>query len=105
MILEIDMNDPDYSYSKRVIYSSSENNTYLLYYGENFDQKGRLHRSDGVLVECANPKTFFRSWYGTLRLDNLSGHSTVMLMDPKLTEDVNVPLSAFSMKYLLGKAR
>ncbi|MDY6862760.1 MAG: DUF1329 domain-containing protein [Thermodesulfobacteriota bacterium] len=104
MILEI-KNEPDYAYSKRVIYSSSENNTYLLYNGENFDQKGRLHRSDVILVQFADPETFYRSWHGTLRMDNLSGHSTVMLMYPDLTNKVNIPLSAFTMKYLLGQAR
>ncbi|MDY6861439.1 MAG: DUF1329 domain-containing protein [Thermodesulfobacteriota bacterium] len=102
--LEVIMNDPDYAYSRRVIYASPENNTYCLYYGENYDQKGRLWRGDVLLVQATNPAVGARLWYGTLKVDHLTQHSTVMDMYPSL-KGMPVSQNNFTIKYLITKAR
>ncbi len=103
-ILEVDMNDKDYVYGKRVIYAEKEDGTFSLYGGENYDQKGRLWRSWTQIVQAQDIKTLFRCWWGFLITDHLTGHSTMLPMYPKL-RDVLVPQEVFTIRGLLRRAK
>jgi len=49
-VIEVMINDPDYVYSKRILYADAvppleKGGDTLIYWGENFDQKGRLWKA------------------------------------------------------------
>ncbi|MDY6863096.1 MAG: DUF1329 domain-containing protein [Thermodesulfobacteriota bacterium] len=103
-ILEVDMNDKDYVYKKRVIYAEKEDGTFSLYGGENYDQKGRMWRSWTQIVQAQDIKTLFRCWWGFLITDHLTSHSTMLPMYPKL-RDVVVSQEVFTIRGLLKRAK
>lgn len=104
-ILEVDINDPKYAYSKRVVYVEKQRLTGGLYGGEMYDQKGRLWRGNDMIVHWVMPDTFDGNCYYSIRyIDHLSGHSTLMPMksifaDPKARPEI------FSFRYLLREAK
>ncbi|MDY6862046.1 MAG: DUF1329 domain-containing protein [Thermodesulfobacteriota bacterium] len=102
-ILEIFMNDPGYAYSKRVYYVEKEDKTATIYSAEFYDLKGRLWRIQPMIVKYFNSKTGQRYWLGGNYKDNLSGHSTIVPMYPRIGE--RVPLEAFTVRGLLRIAR
>src|SRR3990172_11587231 len=57
-VLEVMLNDPDYVYSKRMIYVDAvpldQGGRYNAYWGENFDQKGRLWKANGYMAQTLN---------------------------------------------------
>lgn len=114
-VLEIMINDPDYIYSKRVIYIDAnpldEGGTYLLYWGEQYDQKGRLWKANGQGAP-AN-KNGFKNLFDWVYINVLSNHYTVMdgypayVLEEKEFNKV-FPLNedrSFSIKGLLRSAR
>jgi len=66
-ILEIKINDPNYVYSKRVMHIDAcpfeENGTFLLYWGEQYDQKGRLWRANGNCAPSSTKDGFNDMWF------------------------------------------
>jgi len=89
-ILEVNINDPDYIYSKRVIsvdsapYDSSQfgpttegGAPMVLGWDEAYDQGGRVHRANGIVAYGENP-VGFRQMLGHLYMDNLRDHYSIM---------------------------
>ncbi|MDY6863824.1 MAG: outer membrane lipoprotein-sorting protein, partial [Thermodesulfobacteriota bacterium] len=109
-ILEVYPNDPDYTYSRRMIYVSKDRAGYEgfdLPYGENYDQKGRLFR----IAHCGRMKflSYKNNWcmdccYGYIYGNYLNKHNTVMNHTP-IWQDPDCTVKSFTMKALIGAAR
>ncbi len=114
--LEIIMNDPNYAYSKRVLYIDGvpldQGGSFLLFAGDTYDQKGRLWKctdhaafyADAQLKEGL--RSFMRHWIINCQTD----HITVMPTPPGYSsENFNkiYPLKDenFTIKGLLKKAQ
>ncbi|MDY6862557.1 MAG: DUF1329 domain-containing protein, partial [Thermodesulfobacteriota bacterium] len=106
-ILEVQLNDPDYAYSKR-IYFTEDDGTAGIAYGEAYDQKGRFWRCNYIYIHrYIEPETLHRNYYGCMFKDVISGHSSAMPTDPV---DLNlskvfIPEEYFTVRGLLRKAR
>ncbi|MDY6862133.1 MAG: DUF1329 domain-containing protein [Thermodesulfobacteriota bacterium] len=103
-ILVIFTNDSDYAYSRRILYIEKTDKTCSLYGGDFYDQKGRLWRNVGPIIQASDPETLFRCWWGVLIADHISGHSSTAYMSPKL-RNILVPLDVFTIKGLLKRAK
>ena len=115
--LEIIMNDPNYAYSKRILYIDgvplNKGGSFLLYGGDTYDQKGRLWKGSDHAAFYADPglkerlRSFIRHWVINYQTD----HITVMHTPPGYTAknfDKFYPVDqeeAFSIKSLLKRAR
>jgi len=112
-VLEIMINDPDYVYSKRVIYIDAvpvdQGGSYRPYWGEAYDQKGRVWRCSGYATPAANKEGFVNLFnWGFVNYQ--TDHYTVMNGYPAYLKgfDETFPLKedeAFSIKGLLKRAR
>ncbi|MDY6861599.1 MAG: DUF1329 domain-containing protein [Thermodesulfobacteriota bacterium] len=104
-ILQYNINDPAYAYSKRVVYVEKEKPTADLYGGECYDQKGRFWRTCGLIPHAKDSKTFDANcWYGCLYMDHISRHTTLLDMYPVFADPEATP-EAFSIRHLLKEAR
>ena len=112
-VLEIMINNPDYVYSKRIIYVDAvpldQGGSYLLYWGEEYDQKGRLWKANGQGAPAAN-KEGFKNLFLWMYMNCQTDHYTVMDGYPAYVKgfDKTFPLKedeAFSIKGLLKRAR
>jgi hypothetical protein len=74
--LQMTQLDPNYIYSKRIIYIDKE--TFLSSLSANYDQKGRLHRTQ-IYTRTFMPDIAQLSSYGmyTLQFDHIDQHSTI----------------------------
>jgi len=113
-VLEIMINDPDYIYSKRVVYIDStppgQGGRYVPYWGEMYDQKGRLWKAGSCTGRIVS-NGGFESMLGYIWMNCQTGHYTSMSgRSPYLGKDFNknFPLdedAAFSIKGLLKRVR
>ncbi len=115
-VLEIMMNDPNYAYSKRILYIDAvpfdQGGSYLLYWGEGYDQKGRLWKANGVGSPAVN-KEGFRGFFNWEVMNYQTNHYTVTDGDNDYMKgrehfDKTFPLKeedVFSIKGLLKRAR
>ncbi|HLA29382.1 MAG TPA: DUF1329 domain-containing protein [Syntrophales bacterium] len=112
-VLEIMLNDPDYVYSKRIIYVDAvpvdQGGSCLLYWGEQYDQKGRLWKANGQGAPGGN-KEGFKCLFNWMYMNYQTDHYTVMDGYPAYVKgfDQAFPLKeedAFSIKGLLKRAR
>ena len=112
-VLEIMLNDPDYVYSKRIIYVDAvplkEGGCYLLYWGEQYDQKGRLWKAGGQGAPAAN-KEGFKNMFHWMCINYQIDHYTAMNAYPTYVKGFaeTIPLKeeeTFSIKGLLKRAR
>ena len=108
-VLEVMINDPNYVYSKRVLYVDGvpleQGGTYLLYWGEEYDQKGRMFKANGQIAPASN-KEGFKNLFNWLYMNCLTDHYTFIDGYPAYHEDD--PLKeeeVFSIKGLLKRAR
>ena len=106
IVLELMTNNPDYVYSKRIIYVDAvpleEGGTFILYWGDQYDQKGRLWKSNGQGAPTDNGKGF-KNLFAWLYMNCQSNHYTIMDGYP---EYCNLdPSKSFSIKGLLRMAR
>jgi hypothetical protein len=102
-VLEVNINDPSYVYSKRVLYADKEDGFFTIYYGLFYDQRGRLFRSWSMSFFW-DPKTHYMMWQQVIIHDHLSDHYTVVSMigipnDPVMTKD------KFTIRWLIRRAR
>lgn len=116
LVLEITLNNPNHVYSKRIIYIDGvpldQGGTYLLYWGEQYDRKGRLWRANGQGAPSDNSKGF-KNMYNWVYMNALTSHYTVMDVTPayELGEEKfskTFPLDEdkeFTIKGLLRRAR
>ena len=114
-VLEVMINNPDYAYSKRMLYVDGvpldQGGSYLLYYCEGYDQKGRLWKAGGNMPG-AN-KEGFKNLFGWLSMNSQSDHYTAMDGYPayvvngfdKNTFSQKYDEEVFSIKGLLKRAR
>ena len=102
-ILEIFPNDPDYVYSKRVVFVEKQRKIGNGYGINTYDQKGRLCRSQITILGWSLPS--FNSYGGYASYHNLFNmHSTVL--DAHWTDpDHSLKPEHFSFKWLLKHAR
>ncbi len=105
-IMEIKTNDPDYIYTKRILYLDStpieKGGTFMIYWGEEYDQKGRLWKANGQGAPSDNGKGF-KNLYAWMYMNYQANHYTVMYGHP---EYPNLePTKAFGIKGLLRMAR
>ena len=110
-ILDVYPNDPDYIYSKRVIYVDKEGQTFALFGAHEYDQKGRIWRSLSQIIPSVYPdKHHFGNnigagtWWGSTYFDHISGHSSIYDMFP-IFDDPECTPGLFSIKGLLKEAR
>ena len=115
-VLEIMINDPNYVYSKRVLYVDAvppdQGGCYLLYWGEQYDQKGRLWKANGH-VAPAGSKEGFKNLFNWVYMNCQTDHYTLIDGFPTFPTYVKDRLAisslteeeAFSIKGLLKKAR
>ncbi len=112
-VLEIMTNNPDYVYSKRVIYVDATppplDRNYILYWGEQYDQKGRLWKATGQ-VATSTSKDGFKGTFNHMAMNCQTNHYTLLdafqAYDNGL--DKTFPLdedAAFSIKGLLRTVR
>ena len=111
-VLEIMINNPDYVYSKRIIYvdaSPPPDRNYILYWGEQYDQKGRLWKATGQ-VAVSTSKDGFKGTFNHIAMNCQNDHYTLLdafqAYDNGL--DKTFPLDedeAFSIKGLLRTIR
>ena len=112
-VLEIMNNDPEYAYSKRVIYIDAvpvdQGGSYRPYWGEAYDQKGRVWRANGYAAPAAN-KEGFVNLFNWVFMNPQSDHYTLLDGYPAYVKDFDkaFPIKedeAFSIKGLLKRAR
>jgi len=114
-VLEIMLNDPNYVYSKRILYVDGvpvdQGGTYLLYWGEQYDQRDRLWRANGQGAPSDNGKGFknLYNWiYMNVMTDHYTGMDGAPAYDPEEVFKKTFPLDekkAFTIKGLLRRAR
>ena len=111
-VLEIMLNDPDYAYSKRNVYFDAvpldQGGEYYAYWGEQYDQKGRLWKACGMFP--GGNKKGFKGLFFAVYLNYQTDHYTVMDGVPAYVKDFDktFPLKedeCFSIKGLLKRAR
>ena len=112
-VLEIMINDPEYAYSKRVIYIDDvpvdQGGSYRPYWGEAYDQKGRVWRASGEAARSASKEGFVNLFnWGVM--NHQTDHYTLLDGYPAYVKDFDkaFPLKeedAFSIKGLLKRAR
>ena len=112
-VMEIMMNDPDYAYSKRMLYIDgvplSQGGRFFIYWGEGYDQKGRLWRSNGTGAPAQN-KEGMQNLFNWGFLNPQTDHFTAMDGIPSYVKDFDKihPLKdeeCFNIKGLLRLVR
>ena len=112
-VLEIMINSPEHVYSKRMLYidatSVDQGGSYFCYWGEAYDQKGRVWRVNGAAPRGGNKEGYINlfNWEFT---NYQTDHYTVLDGYPAYVKDFDktFPLKeedAFSIKGLLKRAR
>ena len=106
-MLEVIVNNPDYMYSRRILYiDATPEGNWTIYWGENYDQAGRLWRALGVTPiahETWEGKSGFRNLYGFVITNVLNNHFSNPVGDPKFYS--LDPIKAFSIKEVLKGSR
>ena len=105
-VLEIKLNDPGYVYSKRVVYGDAMG-IWLLYWGEQYDLKGRLWRANGQWGPSEDGKGF-KNLFGWMYMNHMQRHYTVMYGYPYYGLPMFKPLdesSSFTIQGLLKRVR
>ena len=103
-VLDINIEDPEYIYSKRVLYLEKQRLTGGGYYLNTFDRQGRLYRGQMYWASWVRPPLYLPDVWGA-RYDNyLSGHHTHLegffkQAAPECKQEV------FSFRYLLKRSR
>jgi len=111
-VLEIMINNPDYAYSKRVLYVDAvpldQGGCYMLYWGEFYDQKGRLLKAGGQGPIAANKEGFKCMFHG-MYMNYQTDHYTLLDGYPSYVKDFDKihPLKedAFTIRGMLQRAR
>lgn len=91
LVLDIITNDPNYMYSRRRLYvdATTEGN-WIIWWGENFDQRGRMWRALGVTPVAHLRGTTpdlqkirgFRNLWGYVITNEITHHYTIAVGDP-----------------------
>jgi hypothetical protein len=94
--------DPNYVYSKRIYYIDKE--TFECVYNENYDQKGRLYRTQYYAGLSFFPECGMFNIYGgvPVQRDHIDLHSSISTI---VSFPVVWPRSRFSMSYLTKRGK
>lgn len=111
-VVEVVINDPDYVYSKRILYVDStpleKGGRFYFYWGEHYDQRGRLFRASGQVQLGAN-REGFQGPIAYMSMNYLTNHYTLMDGYSFYIKDFDrvFPLSGevFTLRGLLRRAR
>ena len=104
-ILVVDIGDPDYMYSKRVIAVEKQRKTAVVHGFDGYDQRGRLMRSQEAVVNAMMPKTYENAiWRCGKFINHLTGHTTIMPFETIFADPENNP-NVFTFRYLLRGSR
>jgi hypothetical protein len=74
-VLQLTQLDPNYIYSKRILYIDKE--SFTLLFTENYDQKGRLYRTHENF-HAFHPEQGMFHWWAMLGMDHVDLHSHIM---------------------------
>jgi len=101
-VLEV-REEPGYAYSRRTVYAEVEPLTFQVSGGEAYDQRGRWWRASAMYPHAPEAKTgeLWGFWYYNYQ-NAITGHQTFMNLGPQTAD---VPYEAFTIKWLLRKAR
>ncbi len=102
-VLEVNINDPNYVYSKRVLYVDKEDGLFTIYYSQMYDQQGRLFRTWNISFFW-DPVKHYMMWALALTHNYLSDHSTSVIMDG-IPNDPEMTADRFTIRWLIGRAR
>lgn len=105
-LLEINTNDPDYAYSKRLLYISRDSGSFNLPYGEYYDQKGRLFRTSHVHHAFSKHEGDWYSnvAYGYIWRNHVNEHSSILNQYP-IWHDPECTIDRYTIRGLLKIAR
>ena len=95
-VIEMNQLDSTYIYSKRVYYVDKE--TFLIFGGEYYDQKGRLWRTYNTMY-AYSPETGIFWWLAATYFDHIDVHSTIE--QDFMTVSHNSDRSEFSARRLM----
>ena len=105
-VLEIEENDPDYMYSKRIMYMEKLRGTFVGHAQECFDQKGRLYRMHFPVINSmvGAPTYSNKGWHVGGFTNMTTWHSTHVPqegthLDPEIQQDI------FSFRWILKRTR
>jgi len=109
-VLEIFPNDPEYLYSKRVVYLEAQRLNGSGYYLDTYDQRGRLYRQQVYLNRYLDDELHTPSSFGARYTNLMSGHFTHIVMEyPGLRvgrhREVRISAADFNFRWLLRHAR
>ena len=103
-VMEINIDDPDYMYSRRIIYIDREEGNYTIYWGEEYDQRGRKWRANGQGAVSDNGEGL-RLGYAWIYMNCLTNHYTAFDIKPAPDFTPLNPARVFTFKGLLRRAR
>ena len=111
-VLEIMTNNPDYAYSKRVVFVNStpldQGGAFQPYWAEEYDQRGRLWKANGQGAEALQKEGLIYYLFNWVYMNCQTNHYTVMDGYPDYFEDFDkkYPLKEglFTIKGLLKRA-
>ena len=103
-VLEIMINDSNYMYSRRVLYVDKEEGNYTIYWGEGYDQRGRMGRANGHAAP-SDKGNGLRNLYAWLWINCITDHYTALDMRPAPSHEPLDAAKTFSFKALLKGAR
>ncbi|MDY6861875.1 MAG: DUF1329 domain-containing protein, partial [Thermodesulfobacteriota bacterium] len=107
-LLEIQMNDPEHVYLKRIFYMDNESRMGITYYADGYDMKGRLWRGGTCgNVQYIEPGHWIQNWVTGIYRDQLTGHSSVLDFDlvNSVLHEVRIPMEWFTVRGLLKQCR
>lgn len=106
LVLEININDPDYIYSKRVYYMEKQRLTAVGYALDAYDQRNRLYRTHSMVIPTmvGGPTYAGKGWHGDRGDNVISGHNTVMF-HRATHANPDIRMEHFSFRKLLKEAR
>jgi len=103
-VLEVYINDPEYLYSKRVIYMEKQRLVGVGYYLNTYDQKGRLHRSEIYWNTFEMAPTYYHNQFGISCANHLADHRT-FLNSVFLQNYQGIRPKDFSFRWLLRQVK
>ncbi len=103
-VLEIDIKDPSYMYSKRILYVDKEIGDFRPLYAEYYDQRGRLWRTYEA-IQCGFTDRESYTWFATIIRDHQSGHYTISPLTNQKLDNPNLKPSDFTIRKLIRLGR
>jgi hypothetical protein len=98
-VLQVDMKDTSYMYSRRVIYFDGEIGDFRANYEDMYDQRGRLWRS--YIITWARR---FVARY-TMIIDHQTGHYTAAILTNQKMDDPNMSPEDFVLRKIIRRMR